>query len=86
MIGFISAYAASQMAHTLPFVRLSFDLTEGQMSLMFAGVRAASLLGVLFAVVADRTGRRKPLLAGFRPDGPGFSVDRLHPDGGRIRR
>jgi MFS family permease len=65
VIGFIAAYAASQMAHTLPFVRLSFDLTEGQMSLMFAGVRAASLLGVLFAVAADRTGRRKPLLGAF---------------------
>ncbi len=65
VIGFIAAYAASQMAHTLPFVRLSFDLTEGQMSLMFAGIRAASLLGVLFAVAADRSGRRKPLLAAF---------------------
>ncbi len=65
VIGFIAAYAASQMAHTLPFVRLSFDLTEGQMSLMFAGIRAASLLGVLFAMAADRSGRRKPLLAAF---------------------
>jgi MFS family permease len=64
-MGFIAAYAASQMAHTLPFVRLSFDLTEGQMSLMFAGIRAASLLGVLFAIAADRSGRRKPLLAAF---------------------
>lgn len=53
------------MAHTLPFVRLSFDLTEGEMSLMFAGIRAASLLGVLFAMAADRSGRRKPLLAAF---------------------
>jgi len=65
IIGFIAAYAASQMAHTLPFVRLSFDLTEGQMSLMFAGIRAASLLGVLFAMAADRSGRRKPLLGAF---------------------
>ena len=65
IMGFIAAYAASQMAHTLPFVRLSFDLTEGQMSLMFAGIRAASLLGVLFAIAADRSGRRKPLLAAF---------------------
>jgi MFS family permease len=53
------------MAHTLPFVRLYFELTEGQMSLMFAGIRAASLMGVLFAMTADRTGRRKPLLAAF---------------------
>lgn len=65
VIGFVAAYAASQMAHTLPFVRLSFELTEGQMSLMFAGIRAASLLGVLFAITADRSGRRKPLLAAF---------------------
>ena len=65
IMGFIAAYAASQMAHTLPFVRLSFDLTEGQMSLMFAGIRAASLLGVLFAIAADRSGRRRPLLAAF---------------------
>jgi len=65
IIGFIAAYGASQMAHTLPFVRLSFDLTEGQMSLMFAGIRAASLLGVIFAMTADRSGRRKPLLAAF---------------------
>jgi MFS family permease len=65
VIGFVAAYAASQMAHTLPFVRLSFDLTEGQMSLMFAAVRAASLLGVLFSMAADRVGRRKPLLGAF---------------------
>jgi len=65
VIGFVAAYAASQMAHTLPFVRLSFDLTEGQMSFMFAGIRAASLLGVLFAIAADRSGRRKPLLGAF---------------------
>ncbi|RLE12888.1 MAG: hypothetical protein DRJ28_08345 [Actinobacteria bacterium] len=65
VIGFVAAYAASQMAHTLPFVRLDFGLTEGQMSLLFAGIRTASLLGVLFAMTADRTGRRKPLLAAF---------------------
>lgn len=65
MIGFVAAYAASQMAHTLPFVRLTFELSEGQMSLMFAGVRAASLLGVFFAIAADRSGRRRPLLAAF---------------------
>jgi MFS family permease len=35
------------------------------MSLAFAGVRAASLLGVGFAIVADRRGRRRPLIAAF---------------------
>jgi len=53
------------MSHTLPFARTSLELTEGQMSAVFAGVRAASLLGVVFAVVADRKGRRRPLLAAF---------------------
>jgi len=65
IIGFIAGYAASQMSHTLPFARTSLELTEGQMSAVFAGVRAASLLGVVFAVVADRKGRRRPLLAAF---------------------
>lgn len=35
------------------------------MSLMFAAIRAASLLGVLFSIAADRVGRRKPLLGAF---------------------
>jgi MFS family permease len=65
IVGFITGYAGSQMSHTLPFARLSLDLTEGQMSLVFAIVRAASLLGIFFAMAADRKGRRKPLLAAF---------------------
>ncbi len=65
IIGFVTGYAGSQMAHTLPFARASFELTEGQMSAIFAAVRAVSLLGVLFAMSADRNGRRKPLLAAF---------------------
>ena len=65
IIGFISAFAASQMSHTLPFARTSLDLTEGQMSGIFAGVRAASLVGVVFSLIADRSGRRRPLLGAF---------------------
>lgn len=65
LIGFVAGYGASQMSHTLPFARNSLDLTEGQMSTIFAGVRAASLLGVVFAIMADRIGRRKPLLGAF---------------------
>lgn len=65
ILGFISGYAGAQMPHTLPFARTALELTEGQMSAIFAGVRAASLLGVLFAMQADRTGRRKPILAAF---------------------
>ncbi len=65
LIGLVTAYAASQMSHTLPFARVSLELTEGQMSAIFAGVRAASLLGILFAMAADRIGRRRPLLGAF---------------------
>jgi len=65
IIGFVSGYAASQMPHTLPFVRTSLELTEGQMSGVFAAVRAASLIGVVFTMAADRIGRRRPLLAAF---------------------
>ncbi len=65
IIGFIAGYAGSQMSHTLPYARTSLGLTEGQMSAIFAGVRAVSLLGVLLTMAADRTGRRKPLLGAF---------------------
>jgi MFS family permease len=65
IVAFVAGYTGSQMAHTLPFARLSLDMTEGAMSLAFAGVRAASLLGVGFAIAADRRGRRRPLIAAF---------------------
>ena len=65
IIAFVAGYAGSQMPHTLPFARVSLGLTEGQMSAIFASVRAVSLLGVLFAISADRSGRRKPILAAF---------------------
>jgi hypothetical protein len=57
IIGFVSGYAASQMPHTLPFVRTSLELTEGEMSGVFAAVRAASLIGVVFTMAADRIGQ-----------------------------
>lgn len=65
IIAVVAGYTGSQMAHTLPFARASLDLTEGQMSAIFAAVRAVSLFGVFFAIAADRTGRRKPILAAF---------------------
>lgn len=65
IVGFVVGYGGAQMAHTLPFARQTLGLTEGEMSLAFAAVRAVSLLGVIFAVVADRTGRRRPLLGAY---------------------
>lgn len=65
IIGFVAGYAGSQMPHTLPFARTALDLTEGQMSAVFAAVRAASLLGVLFAMSADTRGRKRPILVAY---------------------
>ena len=65
IVGFVAGYTGSAMAHTLPYARLSLELSEGTMSLIFAGVRAASLIGVVFSIAADRRGRRLPLIAAF---------------------
>lgn len=65
IVGFVAGYAGSQMPHTLPFARTALELTEGQMSAVFATVRAVSLLGVLFAIPADTSGRRRPVLAAY---------------------
>lgn len=65
IIGFVAGYAGAQMPHTLPFARSALELTEGQMSGIFAVVRAVSLLGVLFAIRADTSGRKRPLLLAF---------------------
>lgn len=65
IVGFVAGYGSSQMSHTLPFARETLGLTEGQMSLAFAVVRAASLLGVAFALAADRRGRRRPLMVAY---------------------
>ena len=38
IVGFVAGYAGSQMPHTLPFARTALELTEGQMSGIFAAV------------------------------------------------
>ncbi len=65
IVGFVVGYGGAQMAHTLPYARLTLDLTEGQMSLVFAIVRAVSLVGLVFSMLADRSGRRRPLLMAY---------------------
>lgn len=65
IVGFVAGYAGSQMPHTLPFARTALELTEGQMSAAFAAVRAVSLLGVLFAMSADTSGRKRPILVAY---------------------
>ena len=65
IVAFVGGYGGAQMAHTLPYARLSLGLTEGNMSLLFASVRGVSLTAVGFSMIADRKGRKDPLLAAF---------------------
>ncbi len=65
LVAFVSGYGASSLSHTLPFPRNALDLSEGAMFWIFGITRAASLLGLLFAITADRGGRRGPFLVAF---------------------
>ena len=65
IVAFITSYAASTIATTLPFAREALGISEGGMSTVFAITRAVSLLGLAFSVAADRVGRRKPFLIAF---------------------
>jgi MFS family permease len=65
IVAFIAGYGGAQMAHTLPYARLSLGLTEGNMSIVFAIVRAVSLTAVGFSIIADRKGRKDPLIVAF---------------------
>jgi MFS family permease len=65
LVAFIVGYGAAQISHTLTFARKSLGLSEGGMFWVFGITRAASLLGLAFAMVADRRGRRTPFLIAF---------------------
>ncbi|MFQ5947708.1 MAG: MFS transporter [Acidimicrobiia bacterium] len=65
VIAFTQGYAGSLLTHTLPFARTSLALSEGQMSGVFAVVRAAAFAGLALSLYGDRRGRRRPLLAAF---------------------
>jgi len=60
--GIFHGYAQSQAVNTLPFVRLSFGLSEGDMSRLFAYARIGAVIAVGYAIVGDRQGRRRPFL------------------------
>lgn len=65
VVAFFAGYGASQITHTLTFARKSLGLSEGGMFWVFGITRAASLVGLVFAMVADRRGRRIPFLIAF---------------------
>ena len=63
--GISIGYAGGLITHTFPRARVTLGLTEGEMSLVVAVTRAASLLALAFSFVADRRGRRGPFLVAF---------------------
>ena len=65
LVAFFVGLGAGPLSHTVPQTRASFDLTVGEFNKVFLITRAASLLGVGFAIWADRSGRRRPFLFSF---------------------
>ena len=65
LAGLFQGYAQTQAVNTLPFVRITFDLTSGEMSRLFALARIGALVAVVYAVFGDRWGRRSPFLIAY---------------------
>lgn len=65
LAGIAQGYAQAQATVTLPFARLSLELTEGQMSLILALTRLGGIGALAFSHVGDRHGRRRPFLIAF---------------------
>ncbi|NND03227.1 MAG: MFS transporter, partial [Acidimicrobiia bacterium] len=65
LVAFFAGLSGTSISHTLPFARESLGLSEGDMFRIFAITRAVSLLGIAFAIKADRDGRRAPFIAAF---------------------
>ena len=65
LAGLFQGYAQTQAVNTLPFARITFDLTAADMSRLFAVTRIGALLAVAYAAFSDRWGRRGPFLVAF---------------------
>ena len=65
LAGLFQGYVQTQAVNTLPFVRLTFDLSKADMSYLFAIARIGSLVAVVYAVFGDRWGRRGPFLTAY---------------------
>ncbi len=63
--GTVQGFAQAQVTNTLPFVRTSLRLSEGEMSQVLAITRLGAFLALAATVYGDRRGRRWPFLLGF---------------------
>jgi len=64
-IGVIQGFAQAQPSTTLPFTRSGLRLSPSDMSALLAVARLMSLGAIAIAMVGDRRGRRRPLLASY---------------------
>lgn len=62
LAGLSQSFAGSLLVVTLPFWRVAFGLTPEEASGALALVRIGVLLAIIFGIVGDRWGRRRPLL------------------------
>lgn len=65
LAGVFQGYAQTQAVNTLPFARLTYELSQAQMSRLFAIARIGALIAVVWAAMGDRGGRRRPFLAAY---------------------
>lgn len=65
VMGILQGLAQAPLSTLVPYTRVGLGLTEGQMSLVLAVTRLASLGAVAFSWWGDRTGRRKPFLVAY---------------------
>ncbi|MGZ8785435.1 MAG: MFS transporter [Acidimicrobiia bacterium] len=62
---YVQGFAQAQATNTVPFARLSLDVSVGEMSQILAITRFGSVLALAFSFYGDRRGRRKPFLTAF---------------------
>ncbi|MDH3500482.1 MAG: MFS transporter [Acidimicrobiia bacterium] len=65
LTGVVQGFAQTQAVNTLPFSRLTFGLSEADMSQVLAIARIGALLAIVFSTMGDRYGRRRPFLLAF---------------------
>jgi MFS family permease len=65
IMGVLQGLAQAPLSSLIPYTRVGLGLSEGQMSLVLAITRVASLGAVAFSWWGDRSGRRKPFLVAY---------------------